>query len=143
MSLRDITFGYPAIDNHAHPLLKEVYRSEVNFDGLISEAQGPALAEDALHTLACYRATRQLGSLYEGVRDDPSWEDLKAARAKVPYDELCRKCFEPAKIQCLLLDDGLGGVEELCEDYRWHDGLSRSPSKRIIRVEVVAQVCCR
>jgi len=71
MSLRDVVFGYPAIDNHAHPLLKEEHRQDLPFEGVISEAQSNA-AKDAVHSLPGYRATRgsitvieaQTGALY-------------------------------------------------------------------------------
>ena len=39
MSLRDVVFNYPTIDNHAHPLLKEEFRQSFPFEGVTSEAQ--------------------------------------------------------------------------------------------------------
>ncbi len=45
-----------------------------------------------------------------------------------------------ARIQCLLIDDGLGGVKEMGEEYQWHDRYTHNPTRRIVRVEVVAQV---
>ncbi|KAF8216413.1 amidohydrolase-domain-containing protein [Mycena galopus ATCC 62051] len=39
----------------------------------------------------------------------------------------------------MLLDDGLGGVEEFAEGYAWHDKFATSPTKRIVRVEIVAE----
>lgn len=138
--LRKVTFTYPAIDNHCHPLLQESHRDAVHFDGLLSEAQGAALTEDAMHSLAGYRATKQLSQLYAGSSDRYTWEGIKEYRTGRDYYELCRGNFEPANIQCLLIDDGLGGVEEMCERYTWHDQFTSSPSKRIVRVEVIAEV---
>ncbi|KAA1475726.1 hypothetical protein DENSPDRAFT_842547 [Dentipellis sp. KUC8613] len=139
--LADVCTRYPAIDNHAHPLLSETHRASVPFESLVSEADAAALP-DAAHTLASFRATKDLADLYQ-LKDDTSspatWEALKTARNAIPYDELCRRSFGPAHIQCLLLDDGLGGVEEMCEGYKWHDQFTSSPTKRIVRVEVVAQ----
>lgn len=40
----------------------------------------------------------------------------------------------------MLLDDGLGGVEEFAEGYAQHDRFTTSPTKRIVRVEIVAEV---
>jgi len=139
-ALRKVTFTYPAIDNHCHPLLRESHRDDVHFDGVLSEAQGAALTEDAVHTLAGYRATKQLSQLYGGSSDRYTWEEIREHRAGREYDELCRRSFGPANIQCLLIDDGLGGVEEMCECYTWHDQFTSSPSKRIVRVEVIAEV---
>lgn len=132
---------YPAIDNHAHPLLSASKRSALPFEGLVSEASGRAL-DDTVHTLACYRATCELAQLY-GIQGDHSrevsWDEIKRVREGMDYQKLCKLCFEPAKIYCLLLDDGLGGVEEMAEGYQWHDQFTLSPTKRIVRVEVVAQ----
>ncbi|KDQ54522.1 hypothetical protein JAAARDRAFT_135303 [Jaapia argillacea MUCL 33604] len=137
-SLRHVTFNYPAIDNHAHPLLKAAYRSYVPFEGLISEAQGPALLEDSPHTLACYRATAQLAPVFGLEGERATWEGVKEARDKTDYDELCKMFLKPTGIQCVLFDDlfGDGGI---AEGYKWHDQFTKSPSKRIVRVEVLAQ----
>jgi len=138
--LRKVVFTYPAIDNHCHPLLQESHRNAVQIDGVLSEATGAALTEDAVHTLAGYRATKHLSRLYSGLSDRYTWEEIKEHRTGREYEELCRQNFEPAHIQCLLIDDGLRGVEEMCERYTWHDQFTSSPSKRIVRVEVIAEV---
>lgn len=85
--LRSACFYYPALDNHAHPLLKEEHRDRFAFEGLISEAQGPALTVDAVHTLACLRAVPQLAAVLN--IQDPTWSTVKAAREKLNYSELC------------------------------------------------------
>ena len=107
--LARVALTYPAIDNHAHPLLAEVYRDAYAFEGLISEASpGPGLSHDATTSLACYRATLQLAKLY-GINSE-QWEEVKQVRQTMDYATLCRICMQPTRIQCLLLDDGLGGV---------------------------------
>jgi hypothetical protein len=145
MSLKDIAFNYPAIDNHAHPLCKPENFSAIPFEITISEAQGSALTEDAIHTLACYRAIRQLADLY-GLDKSATLEDVKSAREAIPYDELCDMSMNKTGIQCLLLDDGLGEAAGIGQDVAWHNRFTKSPTKRIVRVEVVAQVrngfCC-
>ena len=78
MSLRDVVFNYPAIDNHAHPLLKEEHRRSTPFEGAIEEAQ-PNAIEDAIHSLPGYRTTRQLAELY-GLDPDVDWEEVKSHR---------------------------------------------------------------
>lgn len=138
MSLKDVIYGYPTIDNHAHPLCKAEHRSEFPLEGILSEAQGSALTEDSIHTVAFYRGSRQLANLY-GLDEDSSWDDIKAARETIAYDRLCDISMQPTRIQCLLLDDGLGGMSELCYPASWHDRFTSSPTKRIVRVEVVAQ----
>ena len=137
-TLADIVLDYPAIDNHAHSLLTEGNRDKLAFEGLTSEAEGAAL-EDAVYTLAHTTARGNLIKLYD-LPYHASWEDVKRHRAARAYDDLCRLCFEKAKIQCILIDDGLGGVKEMAEGYRWHDRYTHSPTRRIVRVEVVAEV---
>lgn len=135
----DILRSYPAIDNHAHPLLTAENRNRLAFEGLTSEAEGPAL-EDAVYTLPHSTAKRDLARLY-GLPIHASWEEIKRHRAALSYDDLCRLCFDKAKIQCILIDDGLSGVKEMAEEYGWHDRYTSSRTRRIVRVEVVAEVC--
>ena len=137
--LTKVALGYPAIDNHAHPLLKAEHRAHFEFEGLISEATGPALSEDAVHTLACFRATQQLGQML-GLRGEVTWENVKEARDAMDYDRLCKLFMESSGIQCILIDDGLGGSSQYAEDYKWHDRFTRNPTKRIVRIEVLAEV---
>jgi hypothetical protein len=136
--LYQTAFTFPAIDNHAHPLLRLEYRDhkDIPFEGVISEAGGDAL-RDSIHTLACRRATAQLADLYQ--LKDASWDDIKAHRSGVEYIDLCKKCIEPAGIQCILIDDGLG-APEMAADYTWHDQFTHSATRRIVRIEVVAEV---
>lgn len=129
---------FPAIDNHAHPLLKAQYRSSMPFEGLISEAEGESLTHDSIHTLACLRATPQLAEILN--LDNATWDGVKSARAKIDYDDLCRMFMQPTGIQCILIDDGLGGVKDFAENYKWHDRFTPSPTKRIVRIEIIAEV---
>ncbi|GJE88904.1 hypothetical protein PsYK624_049920 [Phanerochaete sordida] len=136
--LARVALSYPAIDNHAHPLLKAEHRAKFAFEGLISEASGDALMRDAVHTLACFRATAQLGQIL-GIKGELTWEKVKEARDAMDYDRLCKMFLDPTGIQCILIDDGLGGSAEYAEEYRWHDKFTRSKTKRIVRVEVLAE----
>ncbi|KAF7309726.1 CBM1 domain-containing protein [Mycena indigotica] len=138
--LHSACFLYPAIDNHAHPLLAEEHRDKFALEGLISEAQGPALTEDSVHTLACLRAVRQLSKIVD-LGSEKTWESYKAARSKLPYRDLCQRFMDKkaTKTQCIFLDDGLGNVDEFAEGCEWHDQFTSSPTKRIVRVEIVAE----
>ncbi|KAH9477060.1 Protein fluG [Psilocybe cubensis] len=131
-------FTQPAIDNHAHPLLRVDARYKVPFEGLVSEADGDALVEDAPNTLACMRATKQLAELY-GLDKSLDWEQIKEHRDRLDYSDLCNLCFKNAGIHTILIDDGLGGVAEMAEGYAWHDQFTTAPTKRIVRVEIVAE----
>ncbi|KAI0698477.1 amidohydrolase-domain-containing protein [Cytidiella melzeri] len=137
-NLATVTRSFPAIDNHAHPLLKREFRNKFAFEGLISEATDEALTVDAVHTLSCFRATLQLSKLLK-IEDEPSWDAVKKARGEMDYELLCRSNMEQAHIQCILLDDGLGGVSEFAENHLWHNKFTSSSNKRILRVEVLAE----
>ncbi|KAG5645646.1 hypothetical protein DXG03_005637 [Asterophora parasitica] len=139
--LHAAAFTHPAIDNHAHPLLRSSTHPDLPFEGLISEASGDALTSDAPHTLAFYRAATQLASLFglphKGSSQE-TWDAIKAKRAELEYTELCRRSFEPTGIQCILIDDGLG-VRDIVHEIPWHDQFTHSPAKRVVRIEVVAE----
>jgi len=138
--LAKAVFAYPAIDNHAHPLLKENNRNLLALEGVVSEASGDALTRDSRYTLASYRATVQLSKLFELKDCEPTWDALKNRRAHTGYVDLCNMCFKSTGIQCILLDDGLDGVDTLAESVGWHDQFTTSPSKRIVRIEAEAEV---
>lgn len=140
-SLRDTVFNHPAIDNHAHPLLKEEYRRSLAFEGSISRAR-PNGIEDVVHSLPGYRATRQLAELY-GLDPDADWEEIKRHRDTLAYDKLCGMNMQGSGIQCLLLDDGLRGAQEMVNDLSWHERFTCNPVYRLVRIETVAEVRIR
>jgi hypothetical protein len=135
--LYETTFSFPAIDNHAHLLLRVEQRESIPFEGLVSEAQGDALVKDAVHTLACYRATHQLAELF-GMKD-ATWKDIKTTRSQADYLDLCRRCIGPTRIQCILLDDGLDN-SSIAESLTWHDQFTHDYARQIVRIENVAEV---
>lgn len=141
MSLRDVVFNHPAIDNHAHPLLKEERRRSLPFEGVISEAGSDAM-RDAVHSLPGYRATRQLAELY-GLDPGASWEEIASHRDTLGYDQLCNMNMQKLGIQCLLLDDGLRGVQEIANGLSWHGRFVNGSVYRLARIESVAEVGVR
>jgi hypothetical protein len=140
---------HPAIDNHAHPLLRASARDAIPFEGLLSEADGEAMA-DSIHTVAARKAAKELAELFglsiESAKDEKGkWELIKAHRATLEYEELCRVSFAKSGIHTILIDDGLGGgpggMASKAEGYQWHDKLTApGRTKRIVRVEVEAEV---
>ena len=51
-------------------------------------------------------------------------------------ERLSQRCFEG--VHALLIDDGLAGPEKVYP-YRYHDRYTKAPSKRIVRIETVAE----
>ncbi|KAK0236913.1 amidohydrolase 2 [Armillaria nabsnona] len=129
------TKTYPIIDNHAHPLLTAANKASFPLEAVFTEADGDAI-KDSVHSLSCFRATSQLGQIL-GL-DEPSWDDVKKKRNEMDYSDLCNLLMRPTGIQCLMLDDGLGGVAEMAEDWMWHRQFNCSV-KRIVRIEIEAE----
>lgn len=136
-SLRHLIQTHPIIDNHAHNILTRPATTNYAkhpFEQIISEAHGPAL-QNALSTLPLLRATKQLAELYGCTAD---WTAVKTARdqwVQRDYDGLVRHCLEGT--QTLLLDDLLSDSD--VEPYDWHDQFTISETKRIVRIETVAE----
>jgi len=137
-ALRKTALTFPAIDNHAHPILREDNRNTFPYEGVISEANGEALTRDATHTLACLRATPQLAELL-GLPRSASWEEVKATRQAYDYEVLCKDSFKDAGIETILIDDDLGDPN-IAHEIAWHDQFTGSRCRRIVRVEIVAEV---
>ncbi|KAM5352262.1 hypothetical protein ACJ41O_004985 [Fusarium nematophilum] len=127
----------PIIDHHAHPLLKLSAIRKHPLLSIATEASGDAL--DASRTgLAHLRAVKQLSAL---LGTKPTWEAVEAAIARKQggnYQEWIQRCL--AGIENVLVDDGLGNSADV-EPYNQFDAFTRSPSKRIVRIEEVAAKC--
>ncbi|KAF2272443.1 glutamine synthetase/guanido kinase [Westerdykella ornata] len=135
--LRYVVNKYPLIDNHAHNLLLPSHIDTVPFESITSEAQGRAL-RDTFKSLPHLRAARQLRDLYK-CAEDATWEEVQEQRLQCLRsnpDQLYEDCF--AGTHALLIDDGLAGRDTVYE-YTWHDRWTKAPSKRIVRIETLAE----
>ncbi|GBC08721.1 hypothetical protein RclHR1_08340007 [Rhizophagus clarus] len=124
---------YPLIDNHAHNLLDSLTSLSCPLEICFSEARGEAL-QNAIETCALKRGVQQLSKLYNC---EATLEAIKNVTDIKSYDELCKTCFEPTGIQCLLLDDGLDSLDGL-RSVESHVGLVKC-AKRIVRIEQIAE----
>lgn len=123
----------PIIDHHAHNLLMPSMCATRPFLALTSEASGPAL-KHVPSTLAHMRAVKQLAVI---LHCEPDWEKVKIEiekKRKEP-EAWARRCFRG--IESVLLDDGLD--QDTVLPWKWHDRLTRSQCKRILRIENVAE----
>lgn len=139
-TIQDVTHvvnNFPIIDNHAHNLIQPALIDTIPVESITSEAQGHAL-RDSFKSLPHLRAARQLRQLYE-CPDEANWEELLAQRMewlRTDPDRLNRQCFQG--VHALLIDDGLSSPEKVLP-YHWHDRYTKAPSKRIVRIETVAE----
>lgn len=136
-SLTHLIQFHPLIDNHAHNILSRPSATNYTkypFEQITSEAHGPAL-QNAPSTLPLLRAANQLAELYGCT---PDWSAVKAAREELvqrDYEGLVRRCLEGT--HTVLLDDLLS--DEDIEASEWHDRFTVSETKRIVRIESVAE----
>ena len=125
----------PIIDHHAHNLLLPEEQDKHPLMSMTTEASGPAL-DHTPSTLAHMRAVRQLSEI---LGCNPHWRFIQhslKAQQKRTDDAWARRCFEG--IETVLIDDGLD--LDIVHPYEWHDRLTRSPCRRIVRIERVAGV---
>lgn len=125
----------PIIDNHAHPLLIPSVQGKYPLLAITTEAHGNAM-KNAPSTLSHIRAVNQLSEI---LGCPATWDDVVKAievEKSKPGDVWSKRCLEG--IETILVDDGLDGKAEVF-DYAWHDRLTRSKCKRIVRIEKVAE----
>ncbi|KAF1946528.1 developmental protein-like protein fluG [Clathrospora elynae] len=135
--LRHVANNYPIIDNHAHSLIISTHLDMIPFETITTEAQGRAL-RDTFKSLPHLRAAKQLRQLYE-CEEDADWEDTLEQRIewfRSDPERLHYRCFEG--VHALLIEDGLAGPEKF-HPYDYHDRYTKAPSKRIVRIEAVAE----
>lgn len=124
----------PVIDNHAHPLLKPEALAKYPLMSITTEASGDAI-HAASTSLSHIRAVKQLAHVLDC---GPTWENVVAAieqRRIDDYEDWVSECLDG--IATILVDDGLDAPDD-AEDYAWHSSFTRSPCKRIVRIETVA-----
>ncbi|OAG02620.1 glutamine synthetase/guanido kinase [Paraphaeosphaeria sporulosa] len=136
-SLRHVVNNFPIIDNHAHNIIQPALVDTIPLESITTEAQGRAM-RDAFKSLPHLRAARQLRRLYE-CPDDANWEELLAQREewlRTDPERLNQQCFQG--VHALLIDDGLSNPDKVLP-YHWHNRYTKAPSKRIVRIETVAE----
>ncbi|KAJ4261364.1 hypothetical protein NW757_001755 [Fusarium falciforme] len=136
-ALRRVIQTTPIIDHHAHPLLKLGAIRKHSLLSIATEANGDAL-DSSRTSLAHIRTVKHLSGL---LGTEPTWEAVEAAIVKKQggnYQEWIRTCL--SGIENILVDDGLGNSADV-EPYNTLDAYTRSPNKRILRIEEVAADC--
>jgi hypothetical protein len=135
--LRHVANHFPIIDGHAHNLILPTHADTIPFESITTEAQGRAL-RDTFKSLPHLRAARQLRHLYE-CGEDSDWEDLLEQRIewlRTDPERFHKRCFEG--VHALVIDEGLVD-ERKVYPFDSHDEYFQAPSKRIVRVESVAE----
>ncbi|ESZ94815.1 hypothetical protein SBOR_4775 [Sclerotinia borealis F-4128] len=123
----------PLIDNHAHPLLIPSATTKYPLLGITTQANEDTLRANP-SSLAQIRAINQLADILDCPQ---TWSDVSGAIAKEkvkPGNVWAKRCLEG--IETILLDDGPNADNDAF-DYSWHDKLTSSKCKRIVRIETL------
>ena len=132
--LTEVINTTPIIDHHAHNLLTASDIGAHDMMSITSEAAESALRHTP-HTLAHLRAVKGLAHV---LVCEQTWDAVQLsiqAKRNEPDDAWARRCFHG--IETVLVDDGLDPANVY--PYEWHDRLTRSKCKRIVRIERVAE----
>jgi predicted TIM-barrel fold metal-dependent hydrolase len=129
MNLWDI----PAIDHHAHNLLKPEAVRDSPFPRAFTEGTDPAVFHNhARHTLFYHRSIRDIAGL---LRCAPSEEAVQARREELGIHKLTAGCFDAANLSGVFLDDGFLPEELL--PWEWHEQFVSV--RRVLRLEYLAE----
>jgi uncharacterized protein len=120
-----------AVDQHAHNLPENAH-TRARFVGAFTESCDPALVDrHARSTLFFRRSVRDIADL---LRCDPGEDAILTRREEIGLDALAALCFEQARLETILLDDGLDATG--CWPVERHTRFV--DSRRVLRLETLA-----
>lgn len=129
MELWDI----PAIDQHAHNLLKPEAIADRAYAAAFTEAHHPDIINNHVcHTLFYRRSLRDMADL---LKCKPQESEVLNTRDNLGLEKLTETCFNAANLDTVLLDDGF--LPEQILPWQWHEQFV--PVRRLLRIEDVAQ----
>ena len=129
MNLWDI----PAIDHHAHNLVKPEALGLDFYPGAFTESQDPVIIQQhARHTLFYRRSLRDIAELIDCA---PCEEAILSRRGELGPEKLAARCFQASNFSAIFLDDGF--LVEKILPWTWH--LQFSSIRRILRLERLAE----
>ncbi len=124
---------FPAIDQHAHNLLKPEVLSSLPYTAAFTESGDPQIWRQHAPTSLNYR--RSLREVADLLACDPQAEAIRAAQAQLGWEAWTRRCLTAANLEAVFLDDGF--LSEAILPLDWHRQFV--PVHRILRLEVLAQ----
>jgi len=129
MNLWDI----PAIDQHAHHLLKPDVWAATPFTSFFTESRDPDIIHHhARHTLFFRRSLRDIAAL---LSCEASEATVVARRLELGLDALSARCFQASHLAGIFLDDGF--LPDAILPRQWHRRFV--PVRRILRLEHLAE----
>jgi uncharacterized protein len=126
-------WGLPAVDQHAHNLLKPEASTRYPFAGAFTEGYDPEIVNHhARHTLCYHRSLRDIATILDC---EPVETAVLAKRERLGLERLTELCFRASNLEAVFLDDGFLPGEIL--PVEWHRQFV--PAKRLLRLETFAQ----
>jgi predicted TIM-barrel fold metal-dependent hydrolase len=123
----------PAIDHHAHNLVKPEALDGDFFPGAFTESHDPVIVRQHVrHTLFYLRSLRDIAEL---LNCDPSEETILCRRQELGVEKLAARCFEASNLSTVFLDDGF--LSDRILPWTWHRQFSSI--RRILRLERLAE----
>lgn len=129
MNLWDI----PAIDQHAHNLLKPDAWATLPYAAVFTESRDPEIIRRHVpHTLFFRRSLRDIAAL---LACEPDAEAIVDRRRELGLEALAARCLEASNLAAIYLDDGF--LPDAVLPWQWHRRYL--PVGRILRLEHLAE----
>lgn len=123
----------PAIDQHAHNLVRPDALEAIPYAAAFTEGQEPALIEQhGSHTLCYRRSLRDMAAL---LNCEPTEAAVLAQRTGLGLQALTQRCIESANLKAIYLDDGF--LPDTILPIAWHQQFV--PVYRLLRLERLAE----
>ncbi len=123
----------PAIDHHAHNLLKPEVMVKYPYNRFFSEAYDPKLIATHSRNTLFYR--RSLKDISQLLNCEVTEEAIIQSRQQLGLESLTKLCFDSSNLSAIFLDDGFMPKEVL--PWQWHQKFTRI--KRVLRLEYLAE----
>jgi len=122
-----------AIDQHAHNILTPEAAAGFPFAAAFSESGAPLIVDRQVKQTLCFR--RSLRDIAELLQCEPTEMAICSRRAEWGLERLTRACFDAARLDAVLLDDGF--LPDHIQPLDWHAQFV--PVRRLLRLETLAE----
>lgn len=123
----------PAIDQHAHNLLRPAAAMHYPYAAAFSEGSDPLIRNHHAQYTLCYR--RSLREIATLLNCEPTEAAILERRQSMGLEALTRHCFTASNLASVLLDDGF--LPDTILPLDWHQQFV--PVQRLLRLERLAE----
>jgi uncharacterized protein len=126
-------FSIPAIDQHAHNLVRSDVVAATPYACAFTEGYDPEIVHHHARSTLFYR--RSLRDIAELLDCEPTEAAILETRSQFGLEALTRRCFEAANLQAVYLDDGF--LPDTILPWEWHQQFTSI--YRLLRIEWLAE----